>query len=47
MEIKVHSIHFDADHKLIEFIEQRVNKLDQFYSDISSDFIFRVLLWKR
>jgi putative sigma-54 modulation protein len=40
MEIKVHSIHFDADQKLIEFIQQRVNKLDQFYSDIISSEVY-------
>lgn len=34
MEIKVHSIHFDADHKLISFIQQRVSKLDQFHDNI-------------
>ena len=34
MEIKVHSIHFDADQKLIDFVQQRVHKLDQFHDNI-------------
>ena len=34
MEIKIHSIHFDADQKLIEFIEKKVGKLVQFYDNI-------------
>jgi putative sigma-54 modulation protein len=31
MRLQVHSIHFDADRKLIEFIRQRVDKLHTFY----------------
>ena len=27
MEIKVQSIHFDADQKLIDFVEEKLNKL--------------------
>ncbi|NQV53772.1 MAG: ribosome-associated translation inhibitor RaiA [Flavobacteriales bacterium] len=40
MEIKVHSIHFDADHKLINFIESRVKKLDLYCSDIISTEVY-------
>jgi putative sigma-54 modulation protein len=40
MNIKIHSIHFDADVKLIEFIEQKVNKLQQFYEDIINAEVF-------
>ena len=40
MEIKVHSIHFDADQKLINFIQHRVNKLDQYYSNIISSEVY-------
>ena len=31
MKITVQSIHFDADRKLIDFIQKRVDKLDLFY----------------
>ena len=31
MEIKIHSIHFDADQKLLDFIEKKVSKLGVFY----------------
>ena len=34
MEIKIHSIHFDADKKLIDFINSKVKKLIQFYDNI-------------
>lgn len=40
MQIKVHSIHFDADHKLINFIEQKISKLDTFYDNILSSEVF-------
>jgi putative sigma-54 modulation protein len=34
MEIKVHSIHFDADQKLISFIQEKMSKLEQYYDNI-------------
>ena len=34
MQVKVHSIHFDADKTLIEFVQDRVNKLEHFYDHI-------------
>ncbi|MFN8436281.1 MAG: ribosome-associated translation inhibitor RaiA [Cytophagales bacterium] len=34
MEVQVQSIHFDADVKLIEFIEKKVSKLTTFYDRI-------------
>ena len=40
MEIKVHSIHFDADSKLINFVEQKIAKLDTFYDNIISGEVF-------
>jgi putative sigma-54 modulation protein len=30
MELKVHSIHFDADQKLLDFIQKKVDKLTTF-----------------
>ena len=34
MQIRVHSIQFRADSKLIDFIEARLSKLDQVYDKI-------------
>ncbi len=34
MEVQVQSIRFDADQKLIDFIKQRVNKLNIFFDHI-------------
>lgn len=31
MKLQVHSIHFDADRKLISFIQRKVDKLETFY----------------
>ena len=40
MDIKIHSIRFDADGKLLEFITSKVRKLIQFYIDIIGAEIF-------
>ncbi len=32
--VKIQSIHFDADKKLLEFIQKKVDKLAQFYDRI-------------
>ena len=40
MDIKIHSLHFDADVKLIEFINSKLKKLIQFYVDILSAEVF-------
>lgn len=34
MEVQVHSIHFTADKKLINFINEKVSKLDLFFDNI-------------
>src|SRR5688572_16736756 len=34
MKIKVQSIHFTADKKLLKFVEEKVDKLFQFYDNI-------------
>ncbi|MCF0167994.1 MAG: ribosome-associated translation inhibitor RaiA [Bacteroidales bacterium] len=36
MEIKVQSIKFDADQKLLDFIDKKLGKLDKFYEDAKS-----------
>lgn len=40
MNLQIQSIHFDADRKLISFIEEKVNKLDHFYDGIISGEVF-------
>ena len=40
MQVKIHSLKFDADQKLKQFIESKVSKLNQFYDDIISVEVF-------
>lgn len=35
MEIRIQSIHFDADKKLLEYVEKRVGKVSTFFSNIT------------
>ena len=43
MKIKIQSIHFDADQKLLDHIQGKVSKLNQFHDGIlSGDVILRV-----
>ncbi|MES2734096.1 MAG: ribosome-associated translation inhibitor RaiA [Bacteroidota bacterium] len=34
MKLQMHSIHFDADQKLIDFIQKKTDKLETFYDRI-------------
>ena len=34
MEIKVQSIKFDADQKLLDFIDKKLGKINKFYEDV-------------
>lgn len=34
MTVKIQSVHFDADKKLLDFIQERVDKLTHFYDGI-------------
>jgi len=40
MSTKVHSVHFDADIKLINFIDSKVSKLNQFFDNIVTSEVF-------
>jgi putative sigma-54 modulation protein len=40
MSAKVHSVHFDADIKLINFINEKVDKLSVFFDNIVSKEVF-------
>ena len=34
MKVQMHSVHFDADQKLLDFVQQRLNKLETFYDKV-------------
>jgi len=36
MDIKVEAVHFDADKKLVEFVNARVKKLENYFDNIVS-----------
>lgn len=36
MNVKLQSVHFDADKKLVDFVHDRVDKLNQFHDKITS-----------
>jgi len=40
MDIKVNSVHFDADQKLIDHVHKKVNKLGQFFDGIIGSEVF-------
>jgi putative sigma-54 modulation protein len=40
MEIRTQAVNFDADTKLIEFIDRKLGKLDTFYDNIVSTDVF-------
>ena len=43
MNIKIQSLRFDADIKLLDFVENKVNKLEQYYdSIIGAEVILRI-----
>ena len=35
MKVQMHSVHFDADKKLLDFVQQRLNKLETFYGKVT------------
>lgn len=40
MKLQVHSIHFDADVKLIDFIQKKIDKLETFYDRMVDGEVF-------
>jgi len=40
MKVQVHSIHFDADRKLIDFIQKKLDKLETFYDRMVDGEVF-------
>ncbi|PTX15256.1 putative sigma-54 modulation protein [Pontibacter mucosus] len=40
MKLQMHSIHFEADKQLTDFVQQKVNKLETFYDRIVEGEVF-------
>jgi putative sigma-54 modulation protein len=40
MKLQIQSIHFDADIKLLDFIQKKLNKLDTFYDKITNGDVY-------
>lgn len=40
MKLEIQSIHFDADVKLLDYIERKINKLETFYDGIVKGEVF-------
>ena len=40
MKVRVQSIHFDADQKLLQFVTEKVDKLTHFFDDIIDSEVF-------
>ncbi len=40
MKLQIHSVHFDADKKLLDFIEKRVAKLETFFDRITGGEVY-------
>jgi putative sigma-54 modulation protein len=40
MDIKVSSVHFTADKRLVDFVNKKINKLIKFYEDIIGAEVF-------
>ncbi|HBL38447.1 MAG TPA: ribosomal subunit interface protein, partial [Flavobacteriales bacterium] len=40
MQLQIHSIHFDAERRLLDFIENKVEKLNTFHDQIISCEVF-------
>jgi putative sigma-54 modulation protein len=40
MDIQVHSVHFTADKKLLDFVNEKVNKLELFFDNIIASEVF-------
>ncbi|SFC40100.1 putative sigma-54 modulation protein [Flexibacter flexilis DSM 6793] len=40
MKLQIHSVHFDADKKLLDFIQKKLDKLETFYDSITSGEVY-------
>jgi len=44
MKLQMHSIHFDADRKLLDYIQKKTEKLDTFYDRITGGEVYLRLI---
>ena len=40
MKVNVHAVNFNVDRKLVDFIEERMNKLEKYYDKVVSSDVF-------
>lgn len=40
MKVNVHAVNFNVDKKLVEFVEERMNKLEKYYDRVVSSDVF-------
>lgn len=40
MDLQVHSVHFDADRKLIDFVNKKIEKLELYFDNIINGEVF-------
>ena len=40
MKVNVHAVNFNVDKKLVEFVEEKMNKLEKYYDKVVSSDIF-------
>ena len=40
MDIQVHSVHFTADKKLVDFVNEKVGKLELFFDNINASEVY-------
>ena len=40
MKVNVHAVNFNVDKKLVDFIEERMNKLEKYYDKVISSDVF-------
>ena len=40
MKVNVHAVNFNVDKKLVDFIEERMNKLEKYYDKVVSSDVF-------
>ena len=44
MNIKINDVHFNADHKLVDFVNKKVSKLDTYFDGIiSAEIVLKVV----
>lgn len=40
MKLQIHSVHFDADQKLLDYIQKKVDKIETFYDSVTSGEVY-------